>query len=115
MAKDKDKKLKKAAKENEKAKSKAAKKEAKEKKAKKIEDDEEEEEIESLDSIKKRLLKKAKADGNEIEQGEIQDAISFLDLEDKDVEELINYFKANKINVISDNDEEVFSNTYIIV
>ena len=86
--------------------SKAVKKVVKEKKVAKVQDDDEEEGIESLESIKKRLLKKAKADGNEIEQGEIQDAISFLDLEDKDVEELINYFKANKINVISDNDEE---------
>lgn len=86
--------------------SKAVKKVVKEKKVTRVQDDDEEEGIESLESIKKRLLKKAKADGNEIEQGEIQDAISFLDLEDKDVEELINYFKVNKINVISDNDEE---------
>ena len=78
----------------------------KEKKAKAAEVSDDEEDIESLDSIKARLLKKAKADGNEIEQAEIQDAISFLDLEDKDVEELINYFKSNNINVISDEDEE---------
>ena len=105
MAKEKETKAKKVTKTANKVESKAAKKVVKDKKPKKVEDDDEEE-IESLDSIKKRLLKKAKADGNEIEQGEIQDAISFLDLEDKDVEELINYFKANKINVISDNDEE---------
>ena len=106
MARDKETKTKKDPKAAKKAESKAAKKVVKEKKAKKIEVDDDEEDIESLDSIKKRLLKKAKADGNEIEQGEIQDAISFLDLEDKDVEDLINYFKSNKINVISDNDEE---------
>ena len=106
MAKEKVAKAKKEPKAAKKAESKAVKKVVKEVKAKKVADDDEEEEIESLDSIKKRLLKKAKADGNEIEQGEIQDAISFLDLEDKDVEELINYFKSNKINVISDNDEE---------
>jgi len=105
MAKEKLTKAKKDVKKAKKAESKAVKKALSEKKVKKAEEDEEET-IESLDSIKKRLLKKAKADGNEIEQGEIQDAISFLDLEDKDVEELINYFKANKINVISDNDEE---------
>ena len=105
MAKEKETKAKKVTKTANKVESKAAKKVVKDKKPKKVEDDDEEE-IESLDSIKKRLLKKAKADGNEIEQGEIQDAISFLDLEDKDVEELINYFKANKIDVISDNDEE---------
>ena len=106
MAKQTETKAKKSPKTAKKAESKAVKKVVKEKKVAKVQDDDEEEAIESLDSIKKRLLKKAKADGNEIEQDEIQDAISFLDLEDKDVEELINYFKANKINVISDNDEE---------
>ena len=88
-----------------KSESKAVKKTVKEKKVVDVAVDEEDD-IESLDSIKARLLKKAKADGGEIEQGEIQDAISFLDLEDSDVEELINYFKNNHINVISDSDEE---------
>ena len=106
MAKEKETKAKKSPKVAKKAESKAVKKVVKEKKVAKSEDADDEEAIESLDSIKKRLLKKAKADGNEIEQGEIQDAISFLDLEDKEVEDLINYFKENKINVISDNDEE---------
>ena len=106
MAKEKETKAKKSPKTAKKSESKAVKKVVKEKKVAKVAEEDEEEGIESLESIKKRLLKKAKADGNEIEQGEIQDAISFLDLEDKDVEELINYFKANKINVISENDEE---------
>ena len=106
MANSKETKAKKSPKTAKKSESKAVKKVVKEKKVAKIAEDDDEEGIESLDSIKKRLLKKAKADGNEIEQGEIQDAISFLDLEDKDVEELINYFKSNKINVISDNDEQ---------
>ena len=106
MAKEKETKAKKSPKTAKKAESKAVKKVVKEKKVTKVANDDDEEAVESLDSIKKRLLKKAKADGNEIEQGEIQDAISFLDLEDKDVEELINYFKSNDINVISDSDEE---------
>ena len=106
MAKEKETKAKKSPKTAKKAESKAVKKVVKEKKVAKVANDDDEEAVESLDSIKKRLLKKAKADGNEIEQGEIQDAISFLDLEDKDVEELINYFKSNNINVISDSDEE---------
>ena len=89
-----------------KAESKAVKKVVKEKKVKKAPVDDDEDAVESLDSIKARLLKKAKTDGNEIEQAEIQDAISFLDLEDKDVEELIAYFKENKINVISEGDDE---------
>ena len=73
-------------------------------KAKRV-DDEEAEEIESLDSIKKRLLKEAKANGKVIEQAEIQEAVSMLDLSDEDVDELIGYFKENKIEVISDDDE----------
>lgn len=106
MAKEKETKAKKSPKTAKKAESKSVKKVVKEKKVAKVADEDDEEAVESLDSIKKRLLKKAKADGNEIEQGEIQDAISFLDLEDKDVEELINYFKSNNINVISESDEE---------
>ena len=106
MAKEKVTKTAKTTKTTKKETSKAVKKVVKEKKVKSAEISEDDEDIESLDSIKARLLKKAKADGNEIEQAEIQDAISFLDLEDKDVEELINYFKSNNINVISDEDEE---------
>ncbi|MCQ2801139.1 MAG: RNA polymerase sigma factor RpoD [Bacilli bacterium] len=71
-----------------------------------IEEIDGEEAVESLDSIKKRLLKKAKADGGEIEQAEIDEAVSFLDLSDDDVAGLIEYFRSNKINVISDSDEE---------
>ena len=86
----------------------AAKKPTKAAKATKVAklDDDEEEAVESLDSIKKRLLKKAKAEGNEIEQAEIDEAISFLDLTDDDIADLIEYFRSNKINVISDSDEE---------
>ena len=108
MAKEKETKAKttkKTTKTTNKTESKTAKKVVKEKKVKEVLLDDEDD-IESLDSIKARLLKKAKADGGEIEQAEIQDAISFLDLEDKDVDDLINYFKSNNINVISDNDEE---------
>lgn len=103
----KEKKAKKAEKEVKKNKKELAKKPIKPAKAKKeVLDLDDEDEVESLDSIKKRLLKKAKADGNEIEQAEIQESISQLDLEDKDVEDLIEFFKSNKINVISDSDEE---------
>ena len=106
MAKKAETSAKKTTKTTKKAESKAVKKVVKEKKVKSAELADDDEDIESLDTIKARLLKKAKADGGEIEQAEIQDAISFLDLEDKDVEELINYFKSNNINVISDDDEE---------
>lgn len=111
MATDKEKKAKKAVKPAKLAAKKAkpaAKKPTKATKATKdskiIDDDDEA--VESLDSIKKRLLKKAKADGNEIEQAEIDEAVSFLDLSDDDVAGLIEFFRSNKINVISDSDEE---------
>lgn len=111
MAKEKVTKAKTAAKDTKKATNKAATKVVKEKKVKKVvSDDEEDNDVEGLDSIKKRLLKQAKADGNEIEQSEIQESISHLDLEDKDIEELIEFFKSNKINVISDSDEEDLEN-----
>ena len=107
MAKEPAKKAKKAPKEVKKATSKAASKVVKEKKTtKKVTTDNEEDEVEGLDSIKKRLLKQAKADGNEIEQSEIQESISHLDLEEKDIDDLIEFFRSNKINVISDSDEE---------
>ena len=106
MAKKAEATAKKATKTTKKAENKTAKKVVKEKKVKTTEVVEDDEDIESLDTIKARLLKKAKADGGEIEQAEIQDAISFLDLEDKDVEELINYFKSNNINVISEGEDE---------
>jgi len=68
------------------------------------------EEIMSLDDIKKSLLKKAKNNGNEIEQSEIAEATSPLDLEESDIDDLIEYFRKNKINVISDDDEEDIEN-----
>ena len=89
-----------------KAKDKVNKKAVKESKNKKPVEDDEEESIESLDSIKKRLLKKAKADGNEIEQEEIQEAIAFLDLTDKEFEDLISFFTSNKVKVITESDDE---------
>ena len=73
--------------------------------AKKVIDPEFDDEIETLDSIKKRLLKKAKADGGEIEQAEIEEAIQQIDLTDEEREELIEYFAKNKVTVISDDDE----------
>src|SRR5574344_1556545 len=61
-------------------------------------------EIEGLNSIKVRFLKKGKQAGY-IDQGDIMDATSHLDLTDEQFEELITYFKDNKIDVVSDEDE----------
>ena len=95
----------KAPKKGKKAEKVAATKATKERKTKDLELDEEED-IESLETIKKRLLKKAQDNGNEIEQSEINEAIQKFDMSDEDIEDLINYFVKKKITVISDEDEE---------
>ena len=56
---------------------------------------------ETLDQIKKRFEKQGKKEGS-IEQEELMDATSHLDLSDDDIENLISYFKNKGINVISD-------------
>ena len=60
--------------------------------------------ITSLEDIKKDFLKKGKAAGY-IDQGDILDATNHLELSDNDIEELVEYFRANKIDVISDEEE----------
>lgn len=74
------------------------------KKASKADDDGEEsvDQAHVLETIKKDLLKKAKENDNTIEQEEIYDATSMLDLTDEDYEGIISYFQSNKVNVISD-------------
>lgn len=69
-----------------------------------VDDEENAELIKSLESIKKEFVKKAKANGS-INQGEIMDACSKLDLTDDDVDKLIEYFRDNKIKVINDEEE----------
>ena len=105
MAATKAKEAAKAPKKGKKAEKAAATKATKERKTKDLELDEEED-IESLETIKKRLLKKAQDNGNEIEQSEINEAIQKFDMSDEDIEDLINYFVKKKITVISDTDEE---------
>ncbi len=74
------------------------------KKASKADDDGEEsvDQAHVLETIKKDLLKKAKENDNTIEQEEIYDATSMLDLTDEDYEGIISYFQSNKVNVICD-------------
>ncbi len=67
--------------------------------------DDDDNSIESLEDIKKRLLKQAKANGNEIEQSEISDATQHLDMDDQSIEEMQEFFLKNGITVLSDNDE----------
>ncbi len=67
-------------------------------------------EIESLDSIKKRLLKKAKENENQIEESEIFDETSNLDLTDDEASALQNYFLDNGIKIVSDEAEDDIDN-----
>ncbi len=67
-------------------------------------------EIESLDSIKKRLLKKAKDNENQIEESEIFEETANLDLTDEETSELQNYFLENGISIVSDEAEEDIDN-----
>ncbi len=67
-------------------------------------------EIVSLDDIKKNLLKKAKGNGNEIEISEISEAISMYDLPEDQEEEFLDYFRKNKINLISDEVDDDIEN-----
>ena len=67
-------------------------------------------EIESLDSIKKRLLKKAKDNENQIEESEIFEETANLDLTDEETSELQNYFLENGISIVSDEAEDDIDN-----
>ena len=74
----------------------------KKKKVKTIYDDDGE--ILSLDDIKNSLLKKAKSSGI-IDQSDIYDALNQFELDDDTILDLINFFKDNGIEVISDEDD----------
>ena len=93
-----------------KAKAKKEVKPTKAKKAAKSADEDSEEAVDQahvLEAIKKDLLKKAKENDNTIEQEEIYDATSMLDLTDEDYESIISYFQNNKVNVISDEENDM--------
>ena len=75
----------------------------KKKKVKNIYDDDGE--ILSLDEIKKSLLKKAKSSGI-IDQSDIYDALSQFELDDDTISDLINFFRDNGIEVITDEDDD---------
>ena len=62
-------------------------------------------EIVSLDEMKADLLKKGQAQGY-LEQSEIYETLSYLDLDDDSINDLINYFQSKNIDVISDEDDE---------
>ena len=67
---------------------------------------EEDEHVESLESIKKKIEKIGKKDGY-INQEDVFEAVSHLDLSDDDLNNLIQYFKDKKIQVIVDTDDNL--------
>ena len=66
-------------------------------------------ELETLDQIKERLLKKVQEIGH-LDQKEIFDSIRHLDLSDIDIENLLEYFVDNDIDVIDDDNEDSLDN-----
>lgn len=68
--------------------------------------DDDVDDVESLEDVKKRLLKKAKTTGV-IEQSEIYDETSHLDLSDDDYENLMKFFKDNGIEVDIEEEEDL--------
>jgi len=61
-----------------------------------------EEPVETLESIKKRFEQRGKKEGY-INQEDVFDACAHLDLSDEELENLIQYFKDKKIQIIDDN------------
>ena len=88
-----------------KAKAPKEKKPAKAKKKGNLSYQNEDGEIVSLDEMKASFLKKGKAQGY-LEQSEIYDTLSYLDLDDDSINELINYFQSQNIDIISDEDDD---------
>ena len=60
----------------------------------------------TLAEIEAKLLKKAKNNGNSIDQSDIYDALNDYEIEDDVVDDLIEYFAKQKIEVISDDSED---------
>ena len=70
--------------------------------------DDDDVEVESFETIKKRLEKKGKQAG-ELDQDEIMEALSQIDVSDEEMENLINYFKEKNINVITNDVDDLDS------
>ena len=62
--------------------------------------------LKTLAEIESSLLKKAKANGNQIEQSEIYDALNNYELEDDIIDDLIEYFNKQNITVVSEEEDE---------
>ena len=60
----------------------------------------------TLAEIESKLLKKAKNNGDSIDQSDIYDALNDYEIEDDVVDDLIEYFAKQKIEVVSDDSED---------
>ena len=60
----------------------------------------------TLAEIESKLVKKAKNNGNSIDQSDIYDALNMYELEDDVIDDLIEYFAKQNIQVISDEEDE---------
>ena len=60
----------------------------------------------TLAEIESKLLKKAKNNGDSIDQSDIYDALNMYEINDDVVDDLIEYFRPQKIEVISDDEDE---------
>ena len=67
---------------------------------------EEEEAVKSLDTIKKELLKKATDNGGVLDQDEVMEATSRLDLSEEDFEGLISFFKSHDVKIEGTGEED---------
>ena len=90
----------------------AAVKSAEKKPAKKVTKKRDTETLATLAEIEAKLLKKAKNNGDSLDQSDIYDALNDYELEDDVVDDLIQYFANQKIEVVSedmdeDEDEEI--------
>ena len=67
-------------------------------------DETKKENLETFDQVKERLLKKGQEEGS-LDQKEIFDAINYFDLSDSDIENLLDYFEDNNIEIIDHSDD----------
>lgn len=64
------------------------------------------EELKTLAEIEAKLLKKAKANGDQLDQSDIYDSLSSYELDDDVINDLIEYFAKQNIEITSEEDEE---------
>ena len=67
----------------------------------------------TLAEIEAKLVKKAKANGGQIEQSDIYDALNNYELEDDVIEDLIEYFHKQNIEVVNEEEEDMDQNDEI--